>query len=82
MTFPVNPLKLVIMGNVKTETLKRLRAERGWSLREMAEEAKVSHQTIKNAEAGKGISLSSMVGIAEALGVNLQDLIGSKEKTP
>jgi DNA-binding XRE family transcriptional regulator len=51
------------------KTLKQHRRERALSIRDLAEKAGVSHQTIVSGEAGKPLRLISMRRIAEALGV-------------
>jgi transcriptional regulator with XRE-family HTH domain len=58
--------------------LKQLRKERGWSQQRLAEEARVSYMVITRIEQGlsKEPTIVSMVHLADALGVSLDDLVG------
>jgi transcriptional regulator with XRE-family HTH domain len=55
-------------------TLKQHRLKKPWTLREFASEAKVSQQSIVNAEAGKPLRISTMRKMAAALGVDVWDV--------
>jgi DNA-binding XRE family transcriptional regulator len=51
------------------KTLRQHRRESALSIRNLAEKAGVSHQTVVSGEAGKPLRLVSMRRIAEALGI-------------
>jgi transcriptional regulator with XRE-family HTH domain len=53
----------------------KLRQARGFSLRELAEKAGVSQTTIQKAENGQDIKISTLSGIATALGVDRRILL-------
>ncbi len=55
-------------------TLKQHRLKKPWTLRELASEAKVSQQSIVNAEAGRPLRIVTMRKMATALGVDVWDV--------
>jgi len=62
--------------SVHIPSLKRLRLERGWSRRELCRRAGgMSHYTIERAEAGKKVTVPTLLRLAEALGVDYEDLM-------
>jgi DNA-binding XRE family transcriptional regulator len=58
----------------KTNQLRSLRVERGWTLDELAKRALVPRSTIAQIERGLGPSLNNGVRIAAALGVTVYDV--------
>ena len=60
--------------------IQSLRKGRAWSCRELARKAKVSANTILNAEAGDSISTSTLYKIADALGVDVVALTIESKK--
>jgi transcriptional regulator with XRE-family HTH domain len=62
------------------ERVKELRAARGWSLRQWAERAEVSHTWIAHVEAGDRptVDLRKLERLAAAAGVPLSDLLGAE----
>ena len=61
-----------IMGNpngLNAQKLKEYRIKLGYSQNTLDKMAKVGNKTVRNAEVGKGITVSSLVKIAKALGV-------------
>lgn len=64
--------------------LKKLRRDRGWSQQKLAEEAGVSYMVITRIEQGisKEPTIISMVSLADALGVTLDELVGRKVPEP
>ncbi|MCZ7631627.1 MAG: helix-turn-helix transcriptional regulator [Microthrixaceae bacterium] len=60
------------------EGLKRVRAERNLTQAQMAELAHVTPAAVSQAETGRrGLSLDTLVPLVEALGVGLDDLLGT-----
>lgn len=60
------------------EGLRRLRAERGLTQAQMAELARVTPAAVSQAETGRrGLSLDTLVPLVEALGIGLDDLLGT-----
>jgi transcriptional regulator with XRE-family HTH domain len=57
----------------------RLRASRGWTLREMGEMTGMSASTALRAEQGKDLYLSSALALADVFGVPLGDLVGEPD---
>ena len=59
------------------EHLKRLRKKRGWTQQKLAEEAGMSYVIITKIEQGvsKEPTILSMVKLADALGVSLDELV-------
>jgi transcriptional regulator with XRE-family HTH domain len=66
------------------KNLKLLRAKKGWSQQRLAEAAGLSYATITKLEQGRGKepAIHSMVKLADALGVTLDDLIGRTPPRP
>jgi XRE family transcriptional regulator, regulator of sulfur utilization len=64
--------------------LKKLRKERGWSQQRLAEAAGVSYMVITRIEQGlsKEPTILSMVSLADALGVTLDELVGRVPPRP
>jgi transcriptional regulator with XRE-family HTH domain len=62
--------------------IKELREKAGWSQQKLAEEAGLSYNTITKIEQGsaKQPVIQTMVKIADALGVGLDELMGRKGK--
>jgi transcriptional regulator with XRE-family HTH domain len=54
--------------------LSSLRAERFMTQKELATKAKVSSVTVSHAERGGAISLATLKGLADALGVTVEKL--------
>ena len=65
------------MGLLKaSKEVRRLRVEvKGWPQSRLAKEAEVSAQTVRKAEKGLPISEVCLARIANALSVNLRDLL-------
>lgn len=60
------------------EGLKRVRAERGLTQAQMAELAHVTPAAVSQAETGRrGFSLDTLVALVDALGLGLDDLLGT-----
>jgi len=60
--------------------LKELRKKSGWSQQKLAEEAGVSYNTITKIEQGAATmpTIQTMIKIADAFGVSLDELVGRK----
>ena len=60
--------------------LKELRKKSGWSQQKLAEKAGVSYNTITKIEQGAATmpTIQTMIKIADAFGVSLDDLVGRK----
>ena len=60
--------------------LKGLRKKAGWSQQKLAEEAGVSYNTITKIEQGAATmpTIQTMIKIADAFGVSLDELVGRK----
>ena len=60
-------------------TVRRLRAEREWNQRQLAEAAGLSKRTVEWIEGGKrGAQMSTYGRIARALGVPITELLGEE----
>ncbi|MED5548460.1 MAG: helix-turn-helix transcriptional regulator [Pseudomonadota bacterium] len=57
-----------------TETIKRLRRDRGWSQRDLALASGVSERTVQRIEAGRPASLETQCALAAALGVDTVEI--------
>lgn len=57
-------------------TVRRLRAERGWTQRQLADRAELHVRTVQYVEAGKTAYGWTYGRIAQALGVPLDDITG------
>lgn len=63
--------------------LKRLRAERGWSVADLARESKVSRGTIDRLEAGlTGGFVPTIAAIGEGFGLDLPGIVTELTKPP
>ena len=60
--------------------LKELRKKAGWSQQRLAEKAGLSYNVITKIEQGvaKRPSIQTMVKLADALGISLDELVGRK----
>jgi len=65
------------MSNSNLGNIKKLRNKKGWSQERLAREADISYQTLIKIEQGriKNPKLQTLVKLATALGVSLDDLI-------
>ena len=70
-------------GNSHLKNLKKLRNKKGWSQEKLAREAGISYITLVKIERGcvKNPKLETLLKLAEALGVSLDKLVGSLNKT-
>jgi transcriptional regulator with XRE-family HTH domain len=59
-----------VAGNVEA-----LRRQRGWSGAELARRASLSARTVANVEAGANATLATLVAIADALELPLQEVL-------
>ena len=61
--------------------LKELRKKAGWSQQKLAEEAGLSYNTITKIEQGAAIkpTIQTMIKIADAFGIGLDELVGRKK---
>lgn len=57
-------------------TIKELREERGWTQQELARRASLTHQTVSNLENGASVQRSTLVLLAQALGVDPEAISG------
>lgn len=63
------------------ERIKKYRKEKGWKQSQLAEEADLCTVYISRYETGRWLpSLISIIAIADALGVTLDELVGRKVK--
>lgn len=65
------------MGLVRIK-IRELAAERGWSIKEVADRAEVNYNTVKSYARHPGmnmVDLSAVQKIAQAFGVAIEDLI-------
>jgi len=62
--------------------LRELRGKRSWTQDGLADKARVSLKTVRNAEAGLAIRRTSAAPIAERLQVPLEELVASSVETP
>ncbi len=60
--------------------IKELRKKSGWSQQKLAEEAGVSYNTITKIEQGAATmpTIQTMIKIADAFGISLDELVGRK----
>ncbi|MCM8788075.1 MAG: helix-turn-helix domain-containing protein [Candidatus Omnitrophica bacterium] len=65
------------MSSGYLKNLKKLRQQKGWSQEKLAHEAGISYQTLIKIERGyiKNPKLETLIKIAKALKVSLEDLI-------
>lgn len=64
------------------DKVKTLRKLKGWTQKELAEEAKVSQQAIWKIESGKSSESRKLPQIAAALGVTAEELTGKNAPVP
>lgn len=55
--------------------IAELRQQRGWSQTQLAEAIRGSFQWVSQIEAGQNLTIHSLVKVANAFGVTLQDLL-------
>jgi len=62
------------------KNLKKLRKEKGWSQERLAREANISYHTLIKLEQGniKNPKIETVIKLADALGVSLDELVGRK----
>ena len=65
------------MSSINLKNIKKLRNKKDWSQERLAREADISYQTLIKIEQGriKNPKLHTLVKLAKALGVSLDDLI-------
>ena len=65
------------------QKIKNLRKKAGWSQQKLAEEAGLSYTVITKIEQGvaKRPSIQTMMKLADAFGISLDELVGRKEKS-
>jgi len=66
----------------KKPAVRLLRERRGWSREDLASRAKVSFPTLVRVELGGTPSVRSLLGLADALGVTLDELVGRSRPAP
>src|SRR5262249_55226691 len=62
--------------------IKELRYEKGWTQEELARRVGCSKKTIENGETGRPVHANKLAEIAEALAVEMKELVLSAEVTP
>jgi transcriptional regulator with XRE-family HTH domain len=65
------------------ETGRRVRLWReryGWSQRDLATRAGLSHRTVLKVEKGYGVTVATLEAVAGALGASADDLLGPRRK--
>ena len=67
---------------IKTDVLKALRVQQGWSRRRLAKEIGCSPGAIDNAENGKRVELRTAAEIAQAFGLQSEDLVEPEPTEP
>lgn len=60
------------MDTQRVHGLRRTRAEKGWTQRQLARRAGLSVETVRRGERGVPLRVLSMGALAEALGVSLE----------
>ena len=65
------------MSSSNLKNIKKFRNKKGWSQEKLAREADISYQTLIKIEQGriKNPKLQTLVKLAKALGVSLDDLV-------
>jgi len=65
-------------GKMLSKRLKELRGERNWTQQKLAEKAKLSFNAITKIEQGaaKHPTLKTLLKLAEAFGIGLDELVG------
>lgn len=74
-----NNIRKVEYFEVIADNIKRLRSALDWTQEDLARKAKVARSTLAAAEQGKEISLSKLIKLAEALGLEPPDLFISEK---
>jgi DNA-binding XRE family transcriptional regulator len=59
------------------EKVGRLRADRGWTQEKLAENADINKRTVERIEAGDATTLTTLRVVAEALGVEVKELLAT-----
>ncbi len=78
---PHQHLEGAFLNNIIGKRIEKLRYKKGWSLREMGKRTQLSHDFISRVEKGETTpSFSSLESIAEALGIDIVELIADKNK--
>lgn len=72
---PINEQNIDTVNKYRNDLIVELRQARGISLRELGDRAGVSQTTIMKAENGADIKISTLTGIARALGVDRRILL-------
>ena len=69
------------MSSSVLENIRKLRKKKGWSQQRLAGEADISYQTLIKIEQNriKNPKIQTMIKLAEALGVTLDNLVGIKK---
>ena len=69
-----------IVKKMLEQKIKQLRKKAGWSQQKLAEKARLSYTVITKIEQGvaKRPSIQTMVKLADALGISLDELVGRK----
>ena len=63
--------------------VRRLRLQRGWTLRGLAERSGLSPRFVSQLEAGQGnIAIGRLAGVADAYGVSLEQLVAAEPEGP
>jgi transcriptional regulator with XRE-family HTH domain len=65
------------MSNTNLKNIKKLRNKKSWSQEKLAREADISYQTLIKIEQNriKNPKIETLIKIAQALGVSIDDLI-------
>jgi transcriptional regulator with XRE-family HTH domain len=66
----------------RTNKLRSLRKERGWTLHELSVRSLVPRSTIAQVERGNGPNLINAIRIAAALGISVYDIWGTSVREP
>ena len=60
---------------VNVEKLKALRVDKGWSIRQLAQQAGVSQTTVWKIENGGGANAATLKKLGDALGIRASELL-------
>ena len=65
-----------------SENIKKLREKKGWTQQDLAYHTKLSYNTISKIEQGASQKpiMQTLIKLADALNVSLDDLVGRKTK--
>jgi len=71
-----------VKGNMLSKKLKELRKKAGWSQQKLAEKAGLSYNAITKIEQGaaKQPTIQTIMKIADAFGVSLDEVVGRTER--